>query len=260
MCSFDRVGRVESICASKMMMRLWPAVVLALCLIACSSSTGTPTAPSPAASTLLSVAVSPYIETLQIGAVQQFSVNVQGPVGTPPVSQSVVWSVSGPGCSGANCGTIDASGKYTAPASVPDPATVMVTATTADSRQNGSLTIVIVAVAGESVSFSLSPGYPASVVFDNQTVNTTSAAKAVTLTNTGGMPQPVFGRIGGSPGQWQDFAFTTDCPSTIAVGASCTFNITFTPSAAASVGASLVVDGFFEQEAFVNLSGLGTPK
>jgi hypothetical protein len=115
--------------------------------------------------------------------------------------------------------------------------------------------IVIVATAGESVSFSLNP---TSVVFDSQMVNTTSAPQAVTLTNTGGMPQPVFSRIGGTPGQWQDFAFTTDCPSTIAVGASCTFNISFTPSATGSRGANLGVDGFFEGEAFVNLGGTGT--
>jgi hypothetical protein len=260
MCSFDRVGRVESICASKIMMRLWAAVVLGLCPVACSSSTGTPTVPSTAASTLLSITISPYVQTLQIGATQQFSVNVQSPVGSPPVSQSVVWSVSGPGCSGASCGTIDATGKYTAPGNVPDPPTVMVTATTVDSRQSGNTTIVVVAVAGESASFSLSPAYPTSVVFDNQIVNTTSAPKAVILTNTGGMPQPVFARIDGSPGQWQDFVLTTDCPTTIAVGASCTFNITFTPSAAATVGASLIVDGFFEQEAFVNLGGTGIPK
>jgi hypothetical protein len=72
------------------------------------------------------------------------------------------------------------------------------------------------------------------------------------------MPQPVVGRIGGSPGVWEDFAQTNDCPAKLAVGASCTFNITFTPSATGNRGATIVFDGFFEEEDGVNLGGTGT--
>ena len=89
-------------------------------------------------------------------------------------------------------------------------------------------------------------------------VNTTSAPIAVTVTNTGSTPQPVRGRINGPPGQWQDYAYTNDCPSMIAVGASCTFNITFTPSATGGWGAYLVVDGINDEEGFVNLGGMAT--
>lgn len=104
-------------------------------------------------------------------------------------------------------------------------------------------------------SFSVTP---TSVLFDNQMVNTTSAPSAVTLTNTGNMPQPVRGRINGPPGHWQNYAFTNNCPSPLAVGASCTFNITFTPSATGDRAASLVVDGINDEEGFVNLGGTGT--
>jgi len=99
---------------------------------------------------------------------------------------------------------------------------------------------------------------PTSVDFRNQMVNTTSAPRAVTLTNTGSTPQPVRGRMNGEPGQWQNFAFTNDCPSMLAVGASCTFDITFTPSATGGRGTSLTVDGTFEEEGVVNLGGAGT--
>ena len=116
-------------------------------------------------------------------------------------------------------------------------------------------TIAIVAVLSESFSFSMNP---TSVAFGNQMVNTTSAPTAVTLTNTGSTPQPVSGRMNGSPGQWQDFTFTNDCPSRIAAGASCTFNITFRPSATGGRGATLLFDGTFEEEGFVNLGGTGT--
>jgi Abnormal spindle-like microcephaly-assoc'd, ASPM-SPD-2-Hydin len=104
-------------------------------------------------------------------------------------------------------------------------------------------------------SFSLNP---TSVEFGNQMVNTASAPRAVTVTNTGNTPQPVRGRINGTPGQWQDFASTNDCPTILAVGASCTLNITFTPSATGGRGAYLVVDGTNDEEGFVNVGGTGT--
>jgi hypothetical protein len=78
------------------------------------------------------------------------------------------------------------------------------------------------------------------------------------VTNTGGTPQPVIGGIQGQPGQWEDFASTNDCPSMLAVGASCTFTITFTPHATGGRAALLAVGGIFEDEADVNLSGTGT--
>jgi hypothetical protein len=131
----------------------------------------------------------------------------------------------------------------------------MVTATSAAAMRSTFVTIVIVAVAGESFSFSISPS---GIVFGAQIVNTTSAPLAVTVTNTGGAPQPVVGRINGSPGVWENFAQTNNCPSRIAVGASCMFTITFTPSATGNRSATLFFDGWFDEEAAVNLSGTGT--
>ena len=56
-------------------------------------------------------------------------------------SQTVTWTVSG-GFGGAN-GTIDASGLYTAPAAVPNPATVTVTATSAAAAAPGSAVVTV---------------------------------------------------------------------------------------------------------------------
>lgn len=213
------------------------------------SSAPTLNSPSP---TPISVSMAPYSQTVQVGGTQQF----RAIVSSNGANQGVTWSVGGTGCSGASCGTIDATGKYTAPASVPDPATVTVTATSvADPRWFAASTIAIVAVLGESFSFSMNP---TSVAFGNQMVNTTSAPTAVTLTNTGSTPQPVHGRVNGPPGQLQDFAFTNDCPSRIAVGASCTFTITFRPSATGGRGATLLVDGTFEEEGLLSVFGMGT--
>ena len=60
--------------------------------------------------------------------------------------------------------------------------------------------------------------------------------------------------MNGTPGQWQDFASTNDCPTMFAVGASCTLNITFTPSATGSRGAALTVDRTNDGEGFVAVS------
>jgi hypothetical protein len=120
-----------------------------------------------------------------------------------------------------------------------------------DSTKSAAATVTI--IPNESFSMNLT-----SVLFGNQMVYTTSAPRAVTVTNTGSTPQPVRGRINGPPGQWQDFAYTNDCPSMIAVGASCTFNITFTPSAIGGRGATLVLDGNYDEEGFVSVIGTGT--
>ncbi len=236
-------------------------VILALTLTACSNR-DTPTTPSSTTTSSSSGPVGVTIYSpgpiVPIGAGQQFSAKVIFSNGSSPngVGQNFLWSVSGSGCSGAGCGTIDPTGKYTAPTTVPDPSTVMVRATSAlDSRWSNTVPIVIVAVAGESFSFSVSP---TAVPFGNQMLNTTSDPKSVTLTNTGSEPQPVFGRVNGSPGNWQDFTLTNDCPSKIAVGASCTFNITFRPSAIGNRIAYLIFDGVFDEEGSVNLMGAGT--
>ena len=234
---------------------------LALCAGCGDSSAPMPNGPS---TTPLSITFAPFsnncsgVRCVQIGGMEQFSVSVSCAIGvTCPLasSQGVTWSVAGTGCSGASCGTIDATGKYSAPATVPNPdAVVTVTArSVADPRYFASVTIAIVTVLGESFSFSLNP---TSVVFGNQMVNTTSAPRAVALTNTGSTPQPVSARMNG--GNFADFAQTNDCPSMIAVGASCTFNISFRPGATGSRGGILVVGGTFEEEGFVNLIGTGT--
>jgi len=74
------------------------------------------------------------------GTSQQFSANVK-----TGGNETVNWSIVGSGCEGANCGTISPTGLYTAPLSVPQPATVTVTATLAsDPTETASARVYII--------------------------------------------------------------------------------------------------------------------
>jgi F5/8 type C domain/Pectate lyase superfamily protein/Abnormal spindle-like microcephaly-assoc'd, ASPM-SPD-2-Hydin len=67
---------------------------------------------------------------------------------------------------------------------------------------------------------------PASVTFGTQNVNTTSAPRTVTIRNTGTAAAPI-----SSVSTEGDFAQTNNCPSSLAVNATCTANVTFRPTA-----------------------------
>jgi hypothetical protein len=85
------------------------------------------------------VTVTPTNASVVTGKTQQLNASVVGTSNT-----AVTWTVQGAGCSAAACGTIDSKGLYTAPAVVPSPATVTVTATSlADPSKTGSTSVVI---------------------------------------------------------------------------------------------------------------------
>ncbi len=88
---------------------------------------------------LYDVVVSPTSAQLVTGAKQQFSATVSG-----PKNSAVKWSVGGSGCAASACGSISTDGLYTAPLSVPNPAAVIVTATSAtDPTKTGSAKVTI---------------------------------------------------------------------------------------------------------------------
>ena len=215
-----------------------------LFLAGCGGSTASTVSNQP--SPLAGVAVSPTSATIQAGGEQQFTATVS-PIGA---NQAVTWSVSGKGCTGASCGMIDATGKYTAPATVPNPPTVMVTArSVTDPTAAVTATVTII---NTPPSFSLNP---TSLAFGNQTINTTSTPRTVTLTNTGSTAAPI-SVVGINGVNFTDFAQTNNCPSVIAAGASCGFSVTFTPTATGDRMALLVADENFGL--IINLSGIGT--
>ena len=101
----------------------------------------------------------------------------------------------------------------------------------------------------------LASATPTSLTFGTMQVGTTSASQAVTLTNTGLIPLSfTSATIGGiNPA---NFAQTNTCPAVLAVGASCTIDVTFKPNATGTRSATLSLnDGAGTQT--VALSGAG---
>lgn len=88
------------------------------------------------------VAVSPANATVALNGTQTFTATSDEFEITPSVS----WGVSGAGCSGASCGSIDSSGNYTAPPTAPNPPTVTVTATSALANTVSGLASVNISV------------------------------------------------------------------------------------------------------------------
>jgi hypothetical protein len=95
---------------------------------------------------------------------------------------------------------------------------------------------------------------PASLAFGNQTVGA-SVAKPITLTNSGSAALGITSIAASGSG----FTSAHNCAATLAAAASCTINVTFTPTAAvASTGAVTITSAATGSPHTVGLSGTGT--
>ncbi|KWU26400.1 choice-of-anchor D domain-containing protein [Burkholderia cenocepacia] len=157
-------------------------------------------------------------------------------VGTTSASKSVTLTNTGNAALGIS--TVSASNQFTSAnncgSSVAVGASCTVTvafAPTASGAQSGTLSV---ATAGGTYTASLSGTgllaatsvNPSSLAFGSQTVNTTSAVKTVTLSNTGNTSSALSGASITGP-----FAVSNNCPASLAAGGSCTFSLTYTPKA-----------------------------
>jgi hypothetical protein len=113
-------------------------------------------APPP---TPIAVSVSP--STASVQAAQQ--TNFVATVMNDSSNKGVTWALSGTGCSGATCGTVSVSSSasgvpitYTAPSSVPTPASVMLTATSVANGSKTSSAVITVTAAPQVIAITLS--------------------------------------------------------------------------------------------------------
>jgi Periplasmic component of the Tol biopolymer transport system len=99
---------------------------------------------------------------------------------------------------------------------------------------------------------------PASISFGSVTVGSTSPARVVRIENTGSVVLPLrsISLQGINPGQ---FRKTSNCPTQVGVGASCTVSVWFKPTSKGEKSATLVIDpGGGAKTNTVVLSGSGT--
>jgi len=98
-----------------------------------TSASGNPPPPN------VTVSVTPNPANVRLGTVQKFSATING-----SSNQSVSWQVNGVTGGSSSTGTIDASGNYTPPASLPDPNSATVKAiSAADSSANGTSAVTL---------------------------------------------------------------------------------------------------------------------
>jgi hypothetical protein len=100
---------------------------------------------------------------------------------------------------------------------------------------------------------------PTSLTFAQQSINTTSAAQSMTLTNSGQAALTI-SKLGITGTNATDYAETTTCGATLAVNASCQVSVTFTPTAQGTRTAALAVtDNAPGSPQLISLSGQTTP-
>jgi hypothetical protein len=127
----------------------------------------------------VTVSTNPPITQVYTSTTQQFIATVTGTTNT-----AVTWQVDGVTGGNATVGTINSSGLYTAPTSVPSPATVTVEAVSqADSSAIGteSFLIVTAPMAGDLVPQTTTPGGTATYPTATLTEGTGAPGQAITL-------------------------------------------------------------------------------
>jgi hypothetical protein len=103
----------------------------------------------------ISVSISPQTMQVELGSSRPFTAVVNS-AGNP--NREVTWIISGSGCPGAACGTVDSSGTYTAPQVLIAPPNISLTAiSVADPSKSGTGAITVTS------TFSLAVSGPASV-------------------------------------------------------------------------------------------------
>ena len=117
--------------------------------------------PRVCAQSRITVAVSPATASVQAGGgSQQFTATVRN----DRHNRGVRWTVSGTGCSGRTCGTLSAATSasgtpitYTAPSSVPNSATVTLTATSVSNTAKKASARITVTGSSGAISVNISP-------------------------------------------------------------------------------------------------------
>jgi hypothetical protein len=131
-----------------------------------------------------------------------------------------------------------------------------------DCTGTGNCVLSMGAAKAVTASFALTPTAPiatcnpCSLSFAAQNVGTTSAAKTATLTNTGNAVLNITSIVSNN----SVFALTHNCGASLAAGASCTVNVTFSPTTVGTTTSSVVLtDNAAGSPHPLPVSGVGVP-
>jgi kumamolisin len=131
--------------------------------------------------------------------------------------------------------------------------TVTITGTSGSITAQTTISLTVTTVAGQpAVTLT-----PTSLTFANTVTGKTSAAKTVTMTNSGTGTLNITSIVASG-----DFAISSStCGSTLAVGKNCKFKVTFTPTQLGTrTGAVTITDNAPNSPQSVALTGTGTPQ
>jgi hypothetical protein len=111
----------------------------------------------------------------------------------------------------------------------------------------------VVLLTGAGVAAPVASLSSTTLTFASTTVAATSPAQAITITNTGGAGLTI-----SSVTTTGNFAQTNNCPASLVGGASCSVNVTFTPTAPGNLyGTVVIADNAANSPQTVTLSGVG---
>jgi phospholipase C len=109
--------------------------------------------------------------------------------------------------------------------------------------------VAVVQGSGQSISLN-----PTKLTFAGQAVGTTSAPQTSTVKNPSSTQNLVLGTISATG----DFSSSSNCPTSLLPGATCTVSTTFTPSVTGTrTGVTDVISSDFNSPALINLTGSG---
>ena len=205
--------------------------------------------------------------TSAVGGSMVLAVTITNPAGNTPLSlTSIGASFTGPASSDFtwetirvqpnNCGaSLSVGSSCTISATFsPSPGEAVGTIDAATMTISGSLANLVetqnVSLSGTVSGVTLSPS---ALTFGTQNVGTTSAAQTVTINNPGTSPQTISISFSTTEFARPSAAAGGTCSSSVAAGASCTINVTFSPTTAGPRPATLTVTGVGS----VSLSGTG---
>ena len=189
------------------------------------------------------ISIAPTSATVTTGGTQQFTATLQNTSNT-----AVTWQVNGVTGGNTTTGTISSSGLYTGPATVPNPATVTVTAISqADPSKSASALVTVVTQA--PVNVTISPTSATVTTGGTQqftaTVQNTSNT-AVTWLATGGTISA--GGLYTAPGTAGTYSVTATSVADTSKSASATVTVT-----AAGSSPNLTVDGALTYQTMIGM-------